>query len=631
MSHCPQCGEPTPEGARACPFCGVMLVAPQPQPPTARTIVGVSVRSDGSAVELPPPPPETPPPKASRTIVGMPNPHARPAEPAPAKAARPDPPRDPGRTAVLGTPAVTAPKAGATRTGSTLVGVARPGIAPIAPGAPPAPPPPAPSQPRAEREAPRPEPPRELGATAGAEVLRDIRPHPGWDDEKKKRQRRALVLPHPSPRKAPAVPPGDEPISRRALAVVLAAGALALVAVLVALFWPSPPPLTARPRADSSGREGVEVTCKSCPDGTTVGIDAASATVNGGAALIPLPAALSVGPNRFKVAIDRPGNGRDETVSVVVHVAYRIRPDLAALQAERPAFQIVAEAASGTKVSIDGRDVPLASGRGVESIDVAEVCTGLANEVKTLARQIPYQIIPDSGPTEQGVVNVSVGIVPLHLDAPVAILPASGGPGPQPHVLIEGPSFVLAGWTMKGAEVLAAGRPITVHPDGTFAQVMNVSSVGATQIEVRARMAGMAPRLSSIKVRRVDSLEKAARDFGAGEQAVSYPVLLTDVAGSLGKAVTLTGEVAEVKKQGYQTVMLLEVAEASGCAAGACTVRLVQGAENAVRRGDTLRVFGHVSRAFNVPGRADVPEIEVDFTLKAGGPVKGDPAGKGAK
>jgi hypothetical protein len=135
----------------------------------------------------------------------------------------------------------------------------------------------------------------------------------------------------------------------------------------------------------------------------------------------------------------------------------------------------------------------------------------------------------------------------------------------------------------------------------------------------------MAPRLTSIKVRRVDSLEKAARDFGNGEQSVSYPLLVTDVAGSLGKAIALTGEVAEVKKQGYQTVMLLDVASSSGCAAGSCTVRLVQGAENPARRGDTLRVFGHVARAFAIPGRSEVPEIEVDFTLK------GEPAGKGAK
>src|SRR6185369_6031397 len=151
----------------------------------------------------------------------------------------------------------------------------------------------------------------------------------------------------------------------------------------------------------------------------------------------------------------------------------------------------------------DGHKMALSGGHGVENVDVTDVCTGLASEVKTLSRQLPYVIAPESGPPEQGAVNVSIGIVPLHLDAPIAIGALASGAAPPPHVVIEGQSFVLAGWTMKGAEVVAAGRSITVHPDGTFAQVMNVSSVGATQIEVRARMPGMAPRLSQIKVRRV--------------------------------------------------------------------------------------------------------------------------------
>ena len=66
--------------------------------------------------------------------------------------------------------------------------------------------------------------------------------------------------------------------------------------------------------------------------------------------------------------------------------------------------------------------------------------------------------------------------------------------------------------------------------------------------------------------------------------------------------------------------MLLEVASSSGCPSGsACTVRLVQGADNPAKRGDALRVLGHVARAFSVPGRPDIPEIEVDFTLKGEG------------
>jgi len=216
-------------------------------------------------------------------------------------------------------------------------------------------------------------------------------------------------------------------------------------------------------------------------------------------------------------------------------------------------------------------------------------------------------------------VNVSVGIVWLRLDAPVA--PASS----TPHVIIDGPSFVLAGQTMKGAEVLAAGRPIAVHADGTFAQVMNVSSVGATQIEVRAKMPGMAPRITQIKVRRVESLEKAAHEIVSAEPIVPFGQLASNIPAAVGKPVALTGEVSDTKTLGYQTVLLLEVSAASGCTAGSgsCTVRLVQGADNAAKHGDTIRVFGHVTGAFSWAGR-QIPEIEVDFTLKGSRPGGND-------
>jgi hypothetical protein len=505
-----------------------------------------------------------------------------------------------------------APLAGAPRpAGGTLLGVARPGIAPLAPGelddvavAPLADP-------------PGYEPARELGATMGPGAIADLDLGLAKDkDRAHDRRRRRFVAAAPVPKAAVKAARREDGSSRWALALVFTAGALALVAVLVVFFWRSAPPLQARARADDKGREGVELTCQSCPDGTKLTIAGVTAVTAGGMALVPLPTVLSVGENRFKVDIDRPGNGRDESVGVSVNVAYRIRPDLATLQAEKPAFQILAEVATGTSVTIDGRPMTISGGHGVENVDVTEICTGLSGDVKTLSRQIPYVVTPPSGPPEQGVVNVSVGVVPLRLEAPVALPP----PAPAPHVITDGPSFVLAGQTLKGAEVLAAGRPITVHPDGSFAQVMNVSSVGATQIEVRARMPGMAPRITQIKVRRVDSLEKVARELATSDPPVPFAQLAANVPAAVGKAVALTGEVSESKKQGYETVMLLEVSAASGCGAGgACTVRLVQGGDNPAKRGDVLRVYGHVVRAFSVQGRADIPEIEVDFTLKADG------------
>ena len=567
--------------------------------------------------------------KANRTIVGMPAEALRPAGMeqtqvggTPAAASRTIVGLPPGSVgnglaAQAAFAAQPGPQAGAPRVvpsaHGTLLGVARPGIAPLRPGLDPEPEMPLdaddPTQLYVRDEGAREDAPHgyqpadELGATVGPAAMRGLGlpRQPAWDGGKRRHHIDPIGV-APGKRKKTA-----NPSNTRALAVVIAAGGLALVAVLVAVFWPSPPPLSARARADAEGREGVELTCKSCPDGTRVSIDAASATMAAGAALVPLPTALSVGENRMKVVIDRPGTGRDETLGIVVNVAYRIRPDLASLQADHPSIQIVAEAAAGTSISINGHALSLAGGRAVESLDVTEACTGLTGEAKTLTRQIPYAVTPADGHAESGVVNVSVGIVPLQLEAP------------GPRVIIDGPSFVLAGRTMKGAEVLAAGRPIAVRADGTFAQVMNVSSVGATQIEVRARLAGLAPRLAQIKVRRVESLEAAAREFLA-DSPIGYGALAGNVAAQVGKAVALTGEVTDTKKQGYETVMLLDIAQSQGCAtAGACTVRLVLGAESAAKKGDTLRVFGHVARAVALPGRADVPEIEVDFALNAGG------------
>jgi hypothetical protein len=638
MSHCPQCGEPPPEGARACPFCGASLATRAPNA-GSRTIVGVAAQEVLPAGAVPPAAPGVAATtKASRTIVGM------PADVLP-KAGKPAPAGKPGgigRTIVGMSPAALggapgaaagpAPVAGPSRpagASATLLGVARPGIAPLAPGV--------------ARDDDPPDPPgyapvQELGATIGALGPGALPPEalPALEENERRRRRRRMMAGQLIQGLKPPKKRVEEGASKRTLAIAFTSGGLALAAVLVALFWPSAPPLTARAKADASGHEGVEVTCKSCPDGTKITIAGASAVVAGSTALVPLATPLSVGENRLKVAVERPAGGRNETVGVTVNVAYRVRPDLATLQAERPAFQVLAEASSGTTVTIDGHKVALANGRGAENVDVTDACTGLAADVKTLSRQVPYVVKPEDGPAEQGVVNVSVGIVPLWLDTPVPLDPPPAAPGapdpvaPVPHVVVDGPSFVLAGRTAKGADVLAAGRPITVHPDGTFAQVMNVSSVGATQIEVRARMPGMAPRIAQIRVRRVESLDKAARDFLGSESPLTYALVAPDIAASAGKAVTLSGDVSETKKQGYLTVMLLEVS--SGCPSGSgCTVRLVQAGDNPAKRGDTLRVFGHVARAFKSPGHPDVPEIEVDFTLKGAGDGGASPGKRPAK
>ncbi|WP_187345698.1 zinc ribbon domain-containing protein [Sorangium cellulosum] len=660
--HCPHCGKPIPEGANVCPHCGAALALPGGAAgylkPAARTMVGVALpdllRQGPSAPADPGgaghgkaalPPVAGGPGAASRTIVGMPaaafGPAPGQADPrlyggtlaagtpgAAAPRARFDASAPPGAPAhaALGAPAYPPPGASAhaapgaqqlldqtvplapglaargpappPAASRTLVGVARPGIAPLAPGAP------ADPGPDPDLEA-RYQPAGELGATIAPVRFRapELR-NP------------VLMRPHRlKQRLAPAPPQRRGRSSRRAVVVVAAGGVLALGAVLFALLWPSAPPVTARARADAGGREVIELRCDSCPDGTAVSIGEGRATIAGRVAQIPLASPLSVGENHMKVAIDRPGSGRDETVGVSVHVAYRIRPDLGTLQGERPSIQVVVEASKGTQVTLDGKEVALASGRAIESIDVTEAVTGLSDETKTLSRQVPYTVAPPDGPREQGVVSVAVGIVPLGIEAP------------GPSVVIDKESFVLAGRTARGAQLFAGAHPITVRPDGTFAHVMNVSSVGATQFEVRAKMQGMAPRIAKIAVRRVDRLETAAKEF-AGRNPIGYVELAAGGKDVIGKPIALTGEVLEARRQGYSTLILLSMPRTSGCKAGAtaagaaarspdaCKVRLVHGADNPAQRGDVLTAYGTVAPPFVAPGGAEIPEVWVEFTVK---------------
>lgn len=602
--HCPQCGAARPDGARACPTCGAVLAPLDARPsPASRTMLGVAspvAGASGAAASA-----------ASRTIVGMP----AAALSTPGLSAEPVPPApssrtllgvtpgietgsrsvDPARTVVgVGSPVSPPPLAPRAvhandPSGRTMIGVAMPGIAPIGAGD------------GVEDDDPRaPEPAHELGAT--------IAPHHhpvAWSKPRDERARPRRIAPAP----VPVVQAPKSAAPRKAIAVVATAVALVTGALLFALFWPSPPPLAARVRADAGGREVVEIRCSSCPDGTRVSVGEASATLTGGAGELAPASPLSVGDNLLKVQIDRPGNGRDEAVNVHLNVAYRIRPDLSALQGDRPSIQVVVEAAAGTTVALDGKDVPLIAGRAIETIDVSDACTGLSDETSTLSRQIPYAIRPRDGAPEQGTVNVSVPLPMLHIDAP------------GPHAVIDGKSFVLAGRASRGAEVLAAGRPIPVRPDGTFAQTMNVSSVGATQIEVRARLAGGAPRLTRIAVRRVDSLDTAAREFTAQSPApLSYAAIAADMSAAVGKAAVVTGEVIEVRalNDQHQTIVLLSVPPRAGCTqpSGECHVRLVQGSLGKLARGDVIAAYGWVATPFAVTGKPPIPELQVDFTTK---------------
>jgi hypothetical protein len=381
--------------------------------------------------------------------------------------------------------------------------------------------------------------------------------------------------------------------------LVLAAGAVAF-----AFLWRSPAPLRAEARVDATGTDTLHITCTTCPDGTELRIGDAKAKVASQAADIALAAPLGVGENVFTVDVDRPANARDEKVSLIVKIGYRIRPDLSGLDSDRPVLRILVDGAPLAKMVIDGKPLDLGQdGRGSYDIDITSDCTGPSDETKTLERSVPYSVAGSTGAAEQGSVGLRVAVTPLHIDVP------------STHGVIEGERFLLGGRTGRGGRLLAGGEPIPVAADGSFSRPMPAKTLGDNTLSLRATVPGLAPRIASVRVKRVEKLSDEARAFTASAP-LPFSELAADVNKHVGEPIVLSGDIVEARQQGSKNVALLDVQK--GCSRPPCVARVVLSASDAVVRGDRLQVFGHVTRAISAKGEAagGVPEVEGDFFLK---------------
>ena len=387
---------------------------------------------------------------------------------------------------------------------------------------------------------------------------------------------------------------------RPAFWALAGAGVLLVAGVAIVLFVRSPAPLTAQPKLDATGKDVLHVSCSSCPDGTKIGMSGASATIAKGEADLPLAKPLDVGISKLPLTVDRP-NGRSETVNLEVPVAYRIWPELGALEDPVPAVRVMVEAMPGSSVTVQGKPVTLGDGGGgVVKIEVADQLAGLSREAKSLEKDIAYTVATKGGAPESGKLTVRVGIAPLSLESPGA------------HMVTDQPTFMLAGRTAKGGGLLVAGRPIAVTPDGAFAQLMNISTVGSTEVELRASAPPLAPRLAKIAVRRVAALSAEAKDV-EGKATTSYADALAKGDAAVGSAVAWKAEVLQASTQGHQVIAVVNVA--TGCARRPCQARVVVPGAAPMNTGDKISVYGRIAGLVPL-GDAKIPDVEVDFVVK---------------
>jgi len=464
----------------------------------------------------------------------------------------------------------------------TMLGIARPGIAPLNPG-----------QAKAHTAPPRSAPPH--AALPQGPGLHFSAPPPPAPTALQPLSP-ALRATRNEARPNPGIP------TLAAVAIVVAGGLFAAAAV-VWLFYRGHGAIEAQASALPDGKEQLELTCSACEDGTVSRLDAGSATFAGHRATLPLSRPLQVGENPMTITLVSP-RGKQSFVDISVPIAFRVRGDRSGLEAPTPELRVLVSAISGSSVTVDGKPVVLnAQGEGRYAIDVSAEVTGLDPTVKPLERKVPYVVTPPTGPAQRGIVTLQARVTPLVIEAP------------GPTVVLEASNFVLSGRTAKGGGLSVSDRPITVDPAGRFAQMMNVSAPGETTIIIRATSKDSAPRLFPLRVKRVDSLAKEAERVR--ERATSnYAAIADQAEAKRGWAVALDGAAVDARTENYNTVIVMEVQ--SGCGHAPCLARITYGAPFSVNQGDKLSAYGEVAGLVEGPRSGTrIPDIHADFLIRS--------------
>ena len=589
QASCTGCGQPLPAASPSHALGGTLVLKPSepPTPPAAPpaapaatparanhfkgTMIGLAPPTFSSPTEPPPVPaaaaPSQPPaaggsqpPRAfSGTMLGM------PAYPSPPPA--PDVPAQPPASAAGSAPRLASAQ-------KTVLGVARPGIAPLNPG-------------QAKPV------PAVVAPAAGSGPSPPVAPVPvAWQ-----------------PPPATASPQGPRShrsgassrVSLTAALAMMGSAMLLVIAVLAFFMLRGHGSVTARASLDAKGTEQLDLSCSECPDGTKTWIDSAPVAFRGGKATLKLQAPLKVGENPIVLVLERPGRSREE-IALAIPIEFRVRGSTDELTQDPPRVAIVASALQGTKLEIDGTPIaPDASGAASRfDFDVGSELTGPEASVKLLERVVPYKATSASGQVQTGKVEIRLGITPLVLDAP------------GPSIIVGAKDIVLAGRTAPGALLKVGAREVALDPEGRFVSKQALE-VGDNTFVVRSTLKDHAPRLIKVQVRRSDNLEREGSLARAMAQT-SYAEVLRAGDSAAGRNIALEGQLFDLRHDGYSSVLLIDVK--NGCKKRPCLAKVIYGVETHLEEGRNLKAFGKVVRFVDGPRTGQrIPEVRADLVV----------------
>lgn len=486
--------------------------------------------------------------------------------------------------------------------GKTMLGVAMPGIAPSAPTVP--------SVPASGAAPPLGHGRTMLGVAVPGIAPSHVAPHAShaaphaWGNPPQHVERPS-VGPPPMPVFSEPPPAAPRIVQKKGFPVAIAAsvGAVLVLGLGVGalLLLRGGTPLQAEAKTDADGRDLLQLTCQSCPDGTVVELRTTRATFQNQAAELVLAEPLAIGENPLLLRVDRPGRGRDEEVKVRVPVFFRLRTDTTKIHERPPSLVVRAEAAPGSKLVIDGKEHTFdPSGTVAIPFPLEAETTGPSDESTSVSKQIAYEITPKNEKASRGTLPLRAAVVPLRVDVPID------------QSRTDRATVALSGRAARGAKVSVDGTEVTVSAEGFFDQSVDLTALGERTFEVRSWTPGFLARTERIRVRKIESHAVEAKALDA-ESPLGFDAMIK---GNEGRLAIVEGEIDESRGVGKRTLLVVNTQR--GCPKGPCLVRVMAAGIDGRVRGDTLRAYGRFAKIVSGGSGKPVPELEAFLVLPKG-------------
>ncbi len=222
---------------------------------------------------------------------------------------------------------------------------------------------------------------------------------------------------------------------------------------------------------DDEGNDELKVSCPQCPEGTQLILGKVKSTIHKGEASLQPSAPLKLGKNELKFRLIAPDGEELRARPVVVPVAFRVNANWNGRHADAPYAEIVVSAPPKSIIQIDGKQIGSESGTAKHTVSFAKEATGENEKLRSVAVDLPVTVKIDKK-TRRTSAALSGVITPLSLSSPAS------------HHQLAGKPLTINGRTSADAEVEIAGKKIQADSQGLFS--LTLESVQPGPLLVRA-------------------------------------------------------------------------------------------------------------------------------------------------